>query len=174
MAFFILTTFVLVKYSRAFVERPSQGTSSLASRLTTVSLDLYSSAWEVQRVLLGYNYQAGSYTLVVSFDLAVIPLWLEVIPQWLVVIPQQGKFKAPQPINKQCVNTQVNICEEQLGTVDCFVVWYQKLRYKQVICLYHTTAYITLHCGISLLFTLSLRFASASASCNNNDIPLVV
>ena len=40
MAFFILTWFVLVKYSRAFVERPSQGTSSLASRLTTVSLDL--------------------------------------------------------------------------------------------------------------------------------------
>ena len=32
--------FVLVKYSRAFVERPSQGTSSLASRLTTVSLDM--------------------------------------------------------------------------------------------------------------------------------------
>ena len=42
MAFFILTRFVLVKYSRAFIERPSQGTSSLASRLTTVSLDLYS------------------------------------------------------------------------------------------------------------------------------------
>ena len=40
MAFFILTRFVLVKYSRAFVERPSQGTSSLASRLTTVSLDV--------------------------------------------------------------------------------------------------------------------------------------
>ena len=40
MAFFILTRFVLVKYSRAFVERPSQGTSSLASRLTTVSLDI--------------------------------------------------------------------------------------------------------------------------------------
>ena len=37
MAFFILTRFVLVKY----VERPSQGTSSLASRLTTVSLDIY-------------------------------------------------------------------------------------------------------------------------------------
>ena len=37
--FFILKRFVLVKYSRAFVERPSQGTSSLASRLTTVSLD---------------------------------------------------------------------------------------------------------------------------------------
>ena len=36
MAFFILTRFVLVKYSHAFVERPSQGTSS---RLTTVSLD---------------------------------------------------------------------------------------------------------------------------------------
>ena len=32
--------FVLVKYSRAFVERTSQGTSSLASRLTIVSLDL--------------------------------------------------------------------------------------------------------------------------------------
>ena len=41
MAFFILTRFVLVKYSRAFVERPSQGTSSLASRLTTVSLDIW-------------------------------------------------------------------------------------------------------------------------------------
>ena len=41
MAFFILTRFVLVKYSRAFVERPSQGTSSLASRLTTVSLDVH-------------------------------------------------------------------------------------------------------------------------------------
>ena len=41
MAFFILTRFVLVKYSRAFVERPSQGTSSLASRLTTVNLDLF-------------------------------------------------------------------------------------------------------------------------------------
>ena len=39
MAFFILTRFVLVKYSRALVERTSQGTSSLVSRLTTVSLD---------------------------------------------------------------------------------------------------------------------------------------
>ena len=41
MVFFVLARFVLVKYSRAFVERPSQGTSSLASRLTTVSLDSY-------------------------------------------------------------------------------------------------------------------------------------
>ena len=81
----------------------------------------------------GYNYQAGSYTPVVTFDLVVIPQWLEVIPQWLVVIPQQGKFKAPQSIIKKSVNTQVNICEEQLGTMDCFVVWHQKLRYKQVI-----------------------------------------
>ena len=40
MVFFVLARFVPVKYSRAFVERPSQGTSSLASRLTTVSLDL--------------------------------------------------------------------------------------------------------------------------------------
>ena len=40
MVFFVLTRFVLVKYSRAFVERPSQGTSSLASRLTTVNLDI--------------------------------------------------------------------------------------------------------------------------------------
>ena len=40
MAFFILTRFVLVKYSRVFVERPSQGTSSLALRLTTVSRDM--------------------------------------------------------------------------------------------------------------------------------------
>ena len=74
------------------------------------------------RGLKGYNYQAGSYIPVVSFDLVVIPQWLEVIPQWLVVIPQQGKFKAPQSIIKKCVNTQVNICEEQLGTMDCFVV----------------------------------------------------
>ena len=100
----------------------------------------------------------------VSFDLVVIPQWLEVIPQCLVVIPQQGKFKAPRSIIKKCVNTQVNICEEQLGTMDYFVVCYPKLRYKQVIS--HYT------CGISLLFTLCLGFASAS--CNNNDIPLVV
>ena len=40
MVFFVLARFVLVKYSRAFVKRPSQGTSSLASRLTTVSLDI--------------------------------------------------------------------------------------------------------------------------------------
>ena len=42
MVFFVLTRFVLVKYSRAFVEGPSQGASFLASRLTTVSLDIYS------------------------------------------------------------------------------------------------------------------------------------
>ena len=41
MAFFILTRFFLVKYSCALVEKPSQGTSSLASRLTTVSFDMY-------------------------------------------------------------------------------------------------------------------------------------
>ena len=75
---------------------------------------------------------------------------LVVIPQWLVVIPQQGKFKAPQSIIKKCVNTQVNICEEQLGTMNYFVVCYQKLRYKQVIS--HYT------CGISLLFTLCFGF----------------
>ena len=40
MVFFVLTRFVLVKYSRVFVERPSQGTSSLALRLTTVNLDV--------------------------------------------------------------------------------------------------------------------------------------
>ena len=71
------------------------------------------------------------------------------IPQWLVVIPQQGKFKAPQPINKQCVNTQVNICEEQLGTMDsvlCCVASKAEIQ----------ASYITLHL------------------CNNNDIPLVV
>ena len=39
MEFFILARFVHVKCSRAFVVRPLQGTSSLASRLTTVSLD---------------------------------------------------------------------------------------------------------------------------------------
>ena len=41
MAFFILTRFVLVNNSCAFVETPSQGNFSLASRLTTVSLDTY-------------------------------------------------------------------------------------------------------------------------------------
>ena len=58
----------------------------------------------------------------IVIELVVIPQWLEVIPQWLVVIPQQEKFKAPQSIIKKCVNTQVNICEEQPGTMDCFVV----------------------------------------------------
>ena len=37
---FYFNKVVLVKYSCAFVERPSQGTSSLASQLTTVSLDV--------------------------------------------------------------------------------------------------------------------------------------
>ena len=41
IAFFNLTRFVLVKYSLAFVKRPSRDTSSLASRLTTVSLDIH-------------------------------------------------------------------------------------------------------------------------------------
>ena len=45
MAFFILTRFVLVKYSRAFVERPSPGTSSLVLQLTTVSLDICICDW---------------------------------------------------------------------------------------------------------------------------------
>ena len=40
MAFFALTRFVLEKYSCASVESVSQVTSSLASRLTTVSLGM--------------------------------------------------------------------------------------------------------------------------------------
>ena len=41
MAFFYFNKVCsLVKYSHAFVERLSQGTSSLASQLTTVSLDM--------------------------------------------------------------------------------------------------------------------------------------
>ena len=131
---------------------------------TEVAYDIYIFVSQCVGGSKGYSYQAGSYTPVVTFDLVAIPQWLEVIPQWLVVIPQQGKFKASQSIIKKCVNTQVTICEEQQGTMDCFVVSYQKLRYKQVIS--HYT------CGISLLFTLYLGFASAS--CNNNDIPLVV
>ena len=60
MAFFILTRFVLVKYSRAFVERPSQGTSSLASRLTTMSLDLIA----MQRICISAGAIASaSHTL---------------------------------------------------------------------------------------------------------------
>ena len=39
MALLILTKFVSVKYSHAFVKSPSQGTSYLASRLTTMSLN---------------------------------------------------------------------------------------------------------------------------------------
>ena len=76
--------------------------------------------------LTGYNYQAGSYTPVVTFNLVVIsqwleviPQWLEVIPQWLIVIPQRGKFKGPQSIIKKLVNTQVKICEQQLGILSC-------------------------------------------------------
>ena len=41
MTFIISTRLVLVKYSRAFIKRLSQGTSSLASQLTTMSLDIY-------------------------------------------------------------------------------------------------------------------------------------
>ena len=51
MAFLILTRFVLVKYSRAFVERPSQGTSSLASQLTTVSLDYL--LYQAEKLIFG-------------------------------------------------------------------------------------------------------------------------
>ena len=58
MAFFILTRFVLVKYSCAFVKRLSQGTSSLASRLTTVSLDMYQvSVTDRYRPFLCKKYQ---------------------------------------------------------------------------------------------------------------------
>ena len=53
MTFFIFTRFVLVKYSRAFVKRPSQGTSSLASRLTTVSLDIIFDYSNTQNCSLG-------------------------------------------------------------------------------------------------------------------------
>ena len=62
MAFFILTRFVLVKYSRAFVERPSQGTSSLASRLTTVSLDVCMHLWIVYTIL-GVRKHTCIYTI---------------------------------------------------------------------------------------------------------------
>ena len=55
MAFFILTRFVLVKYSRAFVERPLQGTSSLASRLTTVSLDILTGLLPRYRITKNYH-----------------------------------------------------------------------------------------------------------------------
>ena len=58
MAFFILTRFFLVKYSRAFVERPSQGTSSLALRLTTVSLDLELACHDEQNGGQSFNLQA--------------------------------------------------------------------------------------------------------------------
>ena len=53
--FFILTRFVLVKYSRAFVERPSQGTSSLASQPTTVSLDMHQPAPSCFIASLAFN-----------------------------------------------------------------------------------------------------------------------
>ena len=44
------------KYSRAFVERPSQGTSSLASRLTTVSLDIYIYIYTTEHVATTLTY----------------------------------------------------------------------------------------------------------------------
>ena len=59
MVFFVLTRFVLVKYSRAFVERPSQGTSSLASRLTTVSLDMVHLSHSIEQQKQFYNCEAN-------------------------------------------------------------------------------------------------------------------
>ena len=61
MALFVLTWFVLVKYSRAFVERLSQGTSSLASRLTTVSLDIPLGTHYniVGRIIQGWQNRVG-------------------------------------------------------------------------------------------------------------------
>ena len=91
----------------------------------------------VHGIFKRFNYQAGSFISVVAFDLVIIPQWLEVIPQWFVVIPQQQKFKAPESIIKKGVSAQVNICEQQLGTMDCYVAWHQKLRHKQVT--YHST-----------------------------------
>ena len=61
MAFFILTRFVLVKYSRAFVKRPSQGTSSLALQLTTVSLESLDAALNTQLFKSGYACTAVMY-----------------------------------------------------------------------------------------------------------------
>ena len=51
MAFFILTRFVLVKYSRAFVEA-----SSLASRLTTVSLNIAAIHNSYKTILASFNF----------------------------------------------------------------------------------------------------------------------
>ena len=56
MAFFALTRFVLVKYSCAFIKRPSQGTSSLASGLTTVSLDYIAAYRLLARITTRITY----------------------------------------------------------------------------------------------------------------------
>ena len=53
-----LKRFVLVKYLRAFVERPLQGTSSLALQLTTVSLDLH---------ICSYN-KCSAYNIIISIS----------------------------------------------------------------------------------------------------------
>ena len=74
---------------------------------------------------------------------------------WWLYPMQQTKFKAPQSIIKKCVNTQVNICEQQLGTMDCFVEWHQKLQEIQA-------SYITLHA----LVEYHCYLHSASALCN--------
>ena len=66
MVFFVLTRFVLVKYSRAFVERPSQGTSSLASRLTTVNLDN-------KKTLFQVGIQEAKWDLTHSLQLKDLP-----------------------------------------------------------------------------------------------------
>ena len=63
MAFFILTRFVLVK--TALVERPSQGTSSLASRLTTVSLDTSQCTYLVEAYnmfMMSVYHVSGAHT----------------------------------------------------------------------------------------------------------------
>ena len=90
---------------------------------------------------------------------------LVVIPQWLLVIPQPGKFKAPQSIIKKCVNTQVNICEEQLGAMDCFVVCYQKLRYK-LSKLYHLRSKETI--GVYIYIPSSWQQESHMSHCCGN------
>ena len=116
---YALLNYAIISMSRSFSINDQSGYSMHIVSMH-MQIPYYHSAWEVQRASLGYTYQAGSYTTVVAFDLVVIPQWLVVIPR-VYNIPR-GKFKAPRSIIKRCVNTQINFCEQQLGTMDCFVV----------------------------------------------------
>ena len=67
--------FLLYKKKTLHLKGPAKGTYVYVHQLMHILLYyilLYPSAWEDQRGQLGYNYQAGSYTLAVTLYRVVI------------------------------------------------------------------------------------------------------